>query len=281
MNKKKIGMFLLSVIASLVCYPFVFLLVGSMMGEDELKHHLSAVLGNGINEFVTWSILPTYPTVESFVKVLLDTPAFFVMFWNSVKICFGVLLGQFLISTPCAWGFAQGEFKRKNELFFLYIVLMLLPFQVLMLPEYLMLKQMNLLDTLWAVILPNVFSTFPIFIMYYFFRAIPKSIIEAAKIDGASEWRIFFQIGIPLGKSGIISALLLSFFENWNLIEQPMLFLENKEKWPMSLQLPNISLDKADIAIVSSIIAMILPVLLFISFQKELEEGIATSTSKE
>lgn len=251
------------------------------MGETELKNNLSAVLDSGTGAYIIWSILPLYPTAQSYVKVLLDTPAFFVMFWNSVRIAVGVLAGQFLIATPCAWGFAQGKFKKKKPLFFVYIVLMLLPFQVLMLPEYLMLNRLQLIDTFWAVILPNVFSTFPVFIMYYFFKAIPKTTLEAARVDGASEWRIFFQIGIPLGKSGIISALLLSFFENWNLIEQPLLFLENKQKWPLSLQLPNISLDKADIAIVSSIIAMILPILLFLLFQKELEEGIATSASKE
>lgn len=281
MTKNRVSGIFLILVACLVCYPLIFLFIGSLMGSDELKHNLSAVLESGTTEFITWSVLPLYPTLQSYVKLLLDTPEFFVMFWNSVRISFGVLLGQFLIATPCAWGFAQGKFKKKKQLFFLYIILMLLPFQVLMLPEYLMLKNLNLLDTLGAVILPNIFNTFPVFIMYYFFKAIPKSMLEAARVDGASELRIFFQIGIPLGKSGIISALLLSFFENWNLIEQPMLFLENKQKWPLSLQLPNISLDRADIAIVSSIITMILPILLFLLFQKELEEGIATSASKE
>lgn len=281
MTKLRIGMLFLSLVACIVCYPFIFLITGSLMGSGELKSNLSAVLDSGVKDYISWSVLPLYPTLQSYIKVLLDTPEFFVMFWNSVSISFGILLGQFLVATPCAWGFAQGQFRHKKSLFFVYIILMLLPFQVLMLPEYLMLNNLKLLDTLWAVILPNIFSTLPVFIMYYFFKAIPASIIEAARVDGASEWRIFWKIGLSLGKSGIISALLLSFFENWNLIEQPMLFLENKQKWPLSLQLPNISLDKADIAIVSSIIAMILPILLFLMFQKELEEGIATSASKE
>ncbi|KAF1296211.1 sugar permease [Enterococcus sp. JM4C] len=280
MSKYNIRLAFLCVVALVVCYPFIFLTIGSFMGSDELRNNLGGVLDKGTN-YVTWSWLPMYPTLSSYVKVLLDTPAFFMMFWNSVKISLGVLAGQFMIATPCAWGFAQGKFKGKRGLFFIYIVLMLMPFQVLMLPEYLMLKNLNLIDTLGAVILPNIFSTFPVFIMVYFFKAVPRITLEAARIDGASEWRIFFQIGIPLGKSGIISALLLTFFENWNLIEQPMLFLEDKQKWPLSLQLPNISLEKADVAIVSSMVAMILPILLFLTFQKELEEGIAVSASKE
>lgn len=281
MIKRRISLLFLCSLTFVACYPIVFLIVGSLMGETEIKANLGAVLGSNTREYIDWSFLPLYPTLQSYVKVLLDTPEFFVMFWNSVKICFGILLGQFLIATPCAWGFAQGKFKHKKGLFFVYIILMLLPFQVLMLSEYLMLNRLNLLDTLWSVILPGVFNTFPVFIMCYFFKSIPATILEAARVDGASEWRIFIQIGLPLGKSGVISALLLSFFENWNLIEQPMLFLEDKQKWPLSLQLPNISFENADVAIVSSIIAMILPILLFLTFQSELEEGIATSASKD
>lgn len=265
----------------MMCYPLIFLIVASFMGDAELATHLGAVLEEGPKEYLSWTLLPLYPTLKSYVRVLIDTPEFFVMFWNSVKIAGGILIGQLLIATPCAWGIAQGEFRHKKRLLILYIVLMLLPFQVRMLSEYLILKQLNLLDTLSGIILPSIFSTFPVFIMFYFFKAVPREIVEAARVDGATEWWIFIRLGVPLSKSGIISAMLLGFFESWNLIEQPLLFLDNKEKWPLSIQLANIKLEQADVAVVSSVITLILPIMLFLFFQQELEEGIATSVMKE
>ena len=113
-----------------------------------------------------------------------------------------------------------------------------------MLSNYLVLDQMRLLDTMAGIILPAVFSTFPVFLMYRFFQGLPEAIMDSARIDGAGELRIFFRIGIPLGSPGMISALVLGFLEYWNLIEQPMAFLKTKEKWPLSLYLPNISTER-------------------------------------
>jgi multiple sugar transport system permease protein len=120
MTRNRMSSIFLILVACLICYPLIFLFIGSLMGSDELKNNLSAVLESGTTEFITWSVLPLYPTLQSYVKLLLDTPEFFVMFWNSVRISFGVLLGQFLIATPCAWGFAQGKFKRKSNYFFIH-----------------------------------------------------------------------------------------------------------------------------------------------------------------
>ena len=124
----------------------------------------------------------------------------------------------------------------------MYVTLMMMPFQVTMLSNYLVLDQMGLMDTLWAVILPGAFSTFPVFIMYRFFTGIPEAVVESARIDGAGEWKIFLHLGLPLGSGGICSAMVLGFLECWNLIEQPLTFLKNKELWPLSLYLPDIGL---------------------------------------
>ena len=152
------------------------------------------------------------------------------MFWNSVKLTAAILAGQLLVGTPAAWGFARYQFPGKKILFTIYIALMMMPFQVMMLSNYLVLDQMRLLDTMAGIILPAVFSTFPVFLMYRFFQGLPEAIMDSARIDGAGELRIFFRIGIPLGSPGMISALVLGFLEYWNLIEQPMAFLKNKGK---------------------------------------------------
>ena len=174
---KRILLLLLLVLAVIICFPVVFLIVGSLMGTDELNHYLGAVLGKA-DGFASWALLPTYPTFKAYVQLLLDSPEFFVMFWNSVKMTGAILLGQIVTGVPAAWGFARLDIPGKKVLFNLYIILMLMPFQVTMLSNYLTLDAMHLVDTQWAVILPAAFSTFPVFIMYHFFRSIPKGIIE-------------------------------------------------------------------------------------------------------
>lgn len=270
----------LILLAGIAVFPVLFLVCGSLMGGRELNALLAPVLGN-TDGFASWKLLPEYPTIRSYVKILLDSPEFFVMFWNSVKITVPVLTGQILVGAPAAWGFARFRFPAKKLLFTLYIALMMMPFQVMMLSNYLVLNSLGLLDTLAGIILPSVFSTFPVFLMYRFFESLPESLLESARLDGAGELQIFFRIGIPLGSPGIISALVLGFLENWNLLEQPMAFLKTKEKWPLSLYLPNISMDQAGFAFAASVLALLPAVLVFLAGQDYLEQGIVSTAVKE
>lgn len=273
----KITLFLL---CFLCCYPIVFLVIGSFMGKSEITELFATFLGNG-KEYASFHLLPQEPTLRAWVEVLLDTPGFFVTFWNSVKITVGILLGQLVFALPGAWGFAKYKFPFRRSLFLLYVVLMMLPFQVLMLSNYLMLQKMHLLDTLWALILPGIFSTFPVFIMYNSFLGISNEVLEAARMDGASEWVLFLRIGIPLGKSGIFSMLALSFLECWNLVEQPMSFLKDKSLWPMSIFLPAIEAENAGIAFAASVLSLIPPLLVFGVGQEYLELGVGYMSMKE
>ena len=258
------------------------------MGQKALNDLLGAVLtadsgsasGQAVS-YVFWRVLPLYPTLRSYVKVLLDSPEFFVMFWNSVKITVGVLAGQILVGVPAAWGFARYRFPGKNLLFMIYVALMMMPFQVMMLSNYLVLDQMKLLDHLWGIILPAAFSTFPVFIMYRFFESIPEALMESARLDGAGELLIFIRIGIPLGSAGIISALVLGFLEYWNLIEQPMAFLKTKSLWPLSLYLPQIDISQTGKAFAVSVLVLIPAVIVFLAGQDYLEQGIISTAIKE
>lgn len=278
--RKKLILLPLIVLAAVCFYPVVFLMAGALMDSVELKERLGPVLGSS-GGFVAWALLPQYPTLQNYVELLLDTPEFFVMFWNTVKLTAGVLAGQLLIGVPAAWGFARFAFPFRKPLYTLYIILMMMPFQVRMLSDYLVLDALKLLDTHLGIILPAVFSTFPVFIMYRFFGGIPEAIIESAKLDGAGSLQIFLLIGLPLGSGGIVSALVLDFLEYWNLIEQPLTFLKNKTLWPLSLFLPNIGLDKAGMAFTSSVITLIPAVCVFLLGQDYLEQGIAAAAVKE
>jgi multiple sugar transport system permease protein len=278
---KKWILFIIAIIALLFCAPVLFLLSGSLMDPGELSDHIGSVINGNGGDFAEWPLLPREPSLRSVVALLFDRPEFFVMFWNTMLIAFGTIAGQFVFAVTGAWGFARYEFAAKKFLFSVYIVLMLLPFQVLMLPEYMVLDRLALLDTPWAVILPGVFSTFPVFIMYNFFRKIPGPVIDAARLDGANEWKVFLKVGVPLGKTGIIATLMLCFFECWALIEQPMVFIKNKMLWPLSLYLPNIRMENAGQAFAAAVLSLILPVLIFMLGQEYLEKGVAATAVKE
>lgn len=267
-------------LAFTACYPVLFLLTGSFMGTDELTYSLRPVLV-GTDGYVKWRLLPLFPTLRSYVELLIDSPEFFVMFWNSLKVTLGILIGQLLVGVPAAWGFAKFRFPLKRVLFTIYILLMMMPFQVLMFSDYLVLDRLRLLDTHAGIILPEVFSTFPVFIMYRFFESVPDAIIESAKIDGAGNLTIFLHLGLPLGSSGIISAMVLEALEYWNLIEQPMTFLKTKSLWPLSLFLPNIGLTQAGFAFATSVITLIPAALVFAAGQDYLEQGIVAAAVKE
>ena len=264
----------------LVVLPIVLLITGSVMDHYELTGYLTSVFMDG-EEFISWKLMPDYPSFENYGKLLFLTPQFFVLFWNSVKMVLCILAGQLLVGVPAAWAFAVYRVRAGKLLFALYVVLMLLPFQVTMLSSYLVLNRLSLLNTQKAVILPAVFSTFPIFLTYGGFRGIPGQLFEAARVDGAREWYIFLKMGLPLGKSGILSALVLGFLEYWNMMEQPMAFIDDKALWPLSLYLPEIVWGQAGYAFCASVITLIPAAFVFVMGQDYLEQGIIYSGLKE
>ncbi len=278
--KKKLIGAVLTVFGALFCAPVVFLLSGSLMSRYELGECLAPLMENG-EELIRWILFPMYPTFGHYAKLLFYTPQFFVVFWNSVKIVAVILAGQLLIAVPAAWAFAVYEFRLRKLLFTLYVILMLMPFQVTMLSSYLVLDHLELVNTHWAVILPAVFSTFPVFLIYRGFRELPRSVIEAARVDGAGEWTIFLKIGIPLSSNGVLAAAVLGFLEYWSFVEQPMAFLEDPSLWPLSLYLPQIDLNQAGISFAASLITLIPAIFVFLLGQDYLERGIKASAEKE
>ena len=280
MVKRVLVNLILAAACLFVWLPLLLIAGNALMSEGEMLERYGALFGMG-NSPVKAAILPEYPTLRPFVELLLDSPGFYVMFWNSCLQTGLAVAGQLLVALPAAWAFGALSFKGRRGMFLIYIILMLQPFQVTMVPGYLVLKQMHLLNTHLAVVLPGMFSAFPVFVMAKFFESIPGPLVEAARLDGAGEFSIFARVGIPVGKPGIVSVMVLGFLENWNAIEQPMTYLKEKRLWPLSLYLPEITSDKAGVAWAASIIMMMLPVILFVMGAESLEQGIAASGIKE
>ncbi len=279
MKKWMIAM-LLSAAALFVWVPLWMLLSASFMGSREMVHNLAPVLSEEAG-YAHWPILPQYPTLKPYVELLLDAPEFFTMFWNSCKQVFPIVAGQIVIGAPAAWAFARFRFRGKGVLYALYIILMLMPFQVTMVSSYFVLDRLGMMNTVWAIILPGAVSTFPVFLMIRFFAAIPSALTEAASLDGAGAWQIFIHLGLPLGVPGILSAVVLGFLEYWNALEQPMTFLKDQTLWPLSLYLPTVTAENAGASLAASVIMLMPALLIFLFGQKYLEAGIAASGMKD
>ena len=262
--------------ALLVWWPLWFLFMGALMSQEELRLTIGPALGLGTG-YTVWHLLPDWPTLEPLLTLLLDTPQFFVMFWNSIGQSVAQVAGNLLVGAPAAWAISRLRFRGRSMVRGLYIVLMLLPFQVTMVPSYLVLRQFGLLDTPWAIILPGIFSTFPVFIMERGFDTVPREVLESASIDGANQWQRFWRIGIPLGIPGLISALTLGFLDAWNAIEQPMTFLESPQYWPLSLFFTdpaNLDTKQLGLAMAASLWMLLPSILAFRFGQTYLEAGL-------
>ena len=247
---------LLCTFAGIMVLPLLMLCSDSLMGSRELEEICGAVLA-GQGERAGFRFFPSYPTLRAYVRLLLDSPEYFTAFWNSMLQTMGVLAGQLLTAVPAAWAFARFRFPGKKMLWFLYMLLMILPFQVTMVSGYLVLSGAQLMDTHGAVILPGIFSTLPVFILQKTFAGLPGEVVEAARLDGAGNVRIFLNIGIPLG--------------------MPMTYLKTEARWPLSLYLPQMVSAETASAFAASIVTLLPAVLLFLSGQEYLEQGIAAS----
>lgn len=279
--KNKICNFVIIILSLFVWIPFIMILSSTLMPVDEIKQNFGAVLLND-DGYASWNLIAKYISLKPLIELLLDSPEFFVMFWNSVKLVLPILLGQAVISVPMAWGLVNfNKCKLRKIIFGIYMVLMVMPFQVSMVSNYLVLDKLHILNTRFSIILPAIFSTFPVFILYQFFKGIPKEIIEAGEIDGANNFQIFISIAIPMGRSGIISILILGFLEYWNLIEQPLAFLKDSDLFPLSLYISKISYENIGIATVSAFIMLLPSLLVFLYGQTYLEDGIKASGMKE
>lgn len=274
MLKRALCLALLTLLALFTWWVLWFMGMGALTPKDELLATIGPALQSEGEEEAVWCFLPSWPTLGPLVRLVLDTPVFFSMFWNACKLVFPQAAGQLAVATPAAWAFSKLRFPGRRALYAAYLVLMVLPFQITMVPNYLVLDKLGLMDTPLAVILPGVFSTFPVFIIKKGFDAVPDSLLEAAALDGAGPLRCFVSVGLPLGLPAILSAATLGFIEAWNAIEQPMMFLQDRANWPLSLYLSNITVDDLGFAMAASLMMLAPPLLLFLTGRRYLERGI-------
>ena len=205
---------------------------------------------------------------------------FITFLWNTVIVTVIGTAGCVLISLFAAYAFTRVKFKGSNFLFGCVIMSMMIPPQVMVVPQYIILKKMNLIDTRIALIMPWFFGgAFFIFLLVQFFRGIPMELDEAAELDGCGKMGILFRIHVPIVKPAIVTASIFSFYWIWQDFFQPLIFMSSTKKFTISLAL-NMYLDPNSYNNYGGLFAMsvisLLPVIIFfIIFQKYLVNGIA------
>jgi len=219
------------------------------------------------------SFLPYY-------DVFWGQSQYMLRFWRSLGISLCVGLGQLLVSVLAGFGFAKCRFPGRNAIFFGLMILMVLPVQVTLVPNYIMLGQLGLLDSYPALILPLIFAPLGAFILRQSFASIPDSIIDAAMLDGCGIPRTLLWIAMPMNVSGLVCAFLLSFLDAWNMVEQPIAYLRNFERYPLSVALAYVPPTNMAIHLVCCILVVLPCLFLFAFFNQELVEGITLAEVK-
>lgn len=297
---KKWTLFLIALIcASSFLLPIILTVANSFMKESEISSNYGVVFekytsnddyygyygarddkskSTYISEKVNLKFIPDIVTFKQYYTVLLQSPDYLLKFWNSVILVVPIVAFQILIALGAAYCFSRYRGRIRELVFFLYVILMLMPYQVSLVPNFLVSKWLGILDTRAAIILPGIFSTFSVYLLTKYMRRIPSSYIEAAELDGAGEWQIFTTICVPLCKSAIASTAILVFIDYWNMVEQPLILMSDSDKHPLSIFLSQINQGEVGLAFAVAVIYMVPTILIYLYGEEYLIDGISASS---
>ncbi len=260
----------LLVITAVMIVPFLWMLSASIKSNREVFL---------MDPFV-W--IPEVPKWDNYVKIWTKIPLLkFVE--NTVFLTIVVTFLQLLTSSFAAYSFAKLEFKHKNALFLAYIATIAMPWQVYMVPQFIMMRGMGLNDKLLAMICLQAFSAFGVFMMKQFYEGIPSELCEAARIDGMSEYKIYAKIMLPLSKPALSTLTIFTFVNTWNDYLGPLIYLKTETKKTIQLGLKMfIGQYSAEYGLImaGSVVSLIPVIIVFLCLQKYFVEGVASTGLK-
>lgn len=213
-------------------------------------------------------------SLQGYADLLFDCFPFYPMFWNSVLYAAAITIVQLVVIIPCAFGFSQAKFKGRGALLVFYIILMMMPLQVTILPNYIGLRDMGLINHPLGIILPMIFSPFGVVVMHQYMKNIDNSVIEATRLETNSIFRVIFTGVIPQIRVCIFAVVLFVFADCWNMVEQPMLFLKDDDLKTLSVFITNAQEYTGDILFPAAVIFIIPVLLIYLFFNENLEKGL-------
>lgn len=259
-------------IVFMLCAAFVFPVVLTLFDSFMTVNEVSKFYFSGNNEQIR--LIPEPLSIEQYYILLIEKSDYLALFWNSVKYSTVITFLHLLIALPTAFVFAKIRFKGRDLLFFVILVVMMMPFQVTLLPNFILAKMFGILYTDSAIILPGIFAPFGIFLMRQFIKTIPNESIEAVLLESGSVLDVMRISVIPNSKAGITAVVIMTFAETWNMVEQPLVLLNDQLKYPLSVVLNSLYGSSPDIAFAGSVIYIAPVILLYFFFKESIYDGI-------
>lgn len=219
-------------------------------------------------------------TLQPYYDVFLSTSRYLDSFWRSLGLTCTVAAGQLAVSVPAGFCFAKRSFPGKRILAFLLVALLVLPVQVTLVPNYLMLKNLGLLNTYAALILPALFAPLGTFLLGQSFRSIPNALLDAARLDGCGTIGLLWRIVMPMRKGTMACVAILAFLDAWNMVEQPLAYLRSFQEYPLSVGLAYAAPQGVAVQMVCCLLAALPPLFLFAFFSQDLVDGIVLGEVK-
>ena len=209
---------------------------------------------------------------DNFSTVLSGATSVLPAFGRSVFVALLRVAGELITATMAGYAFARMSFRGRDKLFLLYLATAIIPAQLLLVPRFIYFQKLGLYDTLWALILPGMFTVLGTFLMRQFFVSQPAEFAEAARMDGANEWRVFTRIYLPLA-TPVMSALgILAFVWSWNDYETPLVLISNPDRYTLPLSLTNFVDEQGQIApgltMAASVISIVPVLIVFVVLQR-------------
>jgi multiple sugar transport system permease protein len=278
---------LLSTVAFAMCIPFLWMVLTSLKPVSEIgldawlpsKVATATVLGG------TVKVPQNYADVFDYDNPDLNRRGirFAQFYWNSIFITSWVTFMQVVTSSMAAYAFARLAWPGRDRVFLMYLGTMMLPGLVMMIPNYQIMINLGLVDTMPGLILPAAFSAFGTFMLRQFMLTVPASLDEAAEIDGASKWRIFWDIILPMSRPGIITLSIFTFMGNYNSFFWPLVMLKTEARYtlPIGLMYFDSSRGQSTHLLMAAVTMSVLPmILIFVVLQKYLVRGIQLGAVK-
>jgi len=272
---------LLTIIAALVLLPIVFTFLYSFFPKSEITAYFELRGNYDDTQWLPVLLSPQVVSIRQYYTILIEDMQYLKLFVNSVKYTAGILLGQALVIPMMAYALSRFEFKGRDAIFFGILMLMVLPFQVTMVPSVITLRFMGILETPWAVILPMWFSPFYIFLLRQFMVGLPNELLEAGMMDGAGLSRCYVHVVLPVCRPVLGAAVALSFADCWNLVEQPLVYLANRTgDQPLSVMFNQIGTDSSGVAFAGAALYILPALFVYFFFQEDILLGVTLSELK-
>ena len=273
--------FLLVILALVILLPVIVTVLYSFFSPEEIRAFMDTRGSFSDAAWMDARLSPRMFSLSQYWKILIVDTSVLRMFAMSVFYTVMILLGQAVFVPMLAYALSRFRFKGRNVIFMAILLLMLLPYQVTMVPNVLTLRRMGLMNTVWAVILPLWFAPFYVFLLRQFMASLPNELFEAAQVDGAGTIRCYFHVALPVCRPAIGAALALSFADCWNLVEQPMTYLSQRtELQPLSVMFNQLVSQSTGVEFAGAVIYMLPALFVYLYFLEDILSGIQLTELK-